>query len=351
MKKNAQDPGAGEGRPSKGPAEANGPGLKPEGEGRPDGKNEKSLSASPVAPSPQALHGPAKESQAAPVSPAQDLESVTEAIDVQENAPALEHFGPSVETPPVPAQQPPKSGANGKDDTEEVFVILPEEGEGSQLPVVETVVVEEQPWDSNLVNTEVLKEVPAAQGQASGSLEDVPLKKVNPLAGPEAEVPHKETESIGDSIEPEEDTAQPEGEEIGAIDEIADLASELDREPELQGSETGIDQEPELHIADQPVQSHRVRTFALIGSLAAVIAVGVFFHTEIQGLIANLAGGAVSTSGSGQAQALVDPSSGIAGPSLNPQDPTEEKARVRRELRSRILLAVDVGLRAEAGKE
>jgi hypothetical protein len=344
MKKNAQDPGAGEGRPSKLPAEAKGPGLKPEGEGRPEGKNPKSLPESPDASSPQAPQ--------ASGGPAQDLESVTEAIDLRESGTAFERFGPSVETPAVPGEQPWKAGTKSKDDTEEVFVILPEEGDGSQLPVVETVVVEEQHWDSNLVNTEVLKEVPAAHGQASGSLEDVPLKKVNPLAGPEAEGAPKDTESIGPAMEQQEMDAAPtaEGEEIGAIDEIADLASDLDRPPDLQEAETGGDQELDLHLADRPVRTHRFRTIVLIGSLAAVVAVGAFFHAEIQGMISKLAGGAVATSAS-QAQALVDPSSGIAGPSLDPQNPTEEKARVRRELRSRILLAVDVGLRAEAGKE
>src|SRR2546426_7654469 len=52
------------------------------------------------------------------------------------------------------------AGGAAPDETEEVLVILPED-DNSQLPVVETVVVEDQAWDSGPTTTEVLKDVPA----------------------------------------------------------------------------------------------------------------------------------------------------------------------------------------------
>jgi hypothetical protein len=250
-------------------------------------------------------------------------------------------------------EKPTEMAQDDRDDTEEVFVIIPEEG-ASQLPVVETVVVEEQPWEAGPTTTEVLKGMqvelaPEEPATVPISLKDVALRKVNPLAPEAPPPPSRETEPIGDTeaLAPQKSSE----EEIKAIDEIADIAGELDHGDALHA---GIDEplpaaSPLIEDLDPPEKAApaggRFRTITILTTVAALVLLGVFFYPDLSKLIWGPGkGGVVSTHGS-------KTGTGVSGGSRPGEGGKEAKSRFREAFRSKVLLAMKVGLRTEAGKE
>jgi hypothetical protein len=206
---------------------------------------------------------------------------------------------------------------------------------------VETVMVEGQPWEGGPTTTEVLKEVPS-----NVPLEDVALKKTNPLSMPR---PGAERASRPDA-EAEADLLGAKQEEAGVIDEIADIAADLNRDEPI---DAGLDFPPSSAAKTEgiprdraPSGSGRIRFLAIAASLAAAALVGVFFWPDLKSVYDKYAGG-------GQRGAVAGgrPVQALGNPAGTGQDPAGPEGASRSALRSRILLAMQVGLRAEAGKE
>jgi hypothetical protein len=223
-------------------------------------------------------------------------------------------------------------------------VILPEEeADVSQLPVVETVVVDDQPWESGPTTTEVLKDVPAdleagdapASPATTASLQAVPLVKSNPLGDSppeEAAPPYALAGATGRHV-----TGK--SEEIKVIDEIADIAADLEHEEPLAEEATEeVTSAASPDLASSAPASHRGRWIVVASSLAAVVLAGVFFYPDLEKLYWKAVGGTPGTPG--VVQAL-----GEHGGSAAAVD------EARNELRAKVELAFRVGLRAEAGKE
>lgn len=349
----------------------------------PEGKSPSSLPSKATGSS--AVRKPGSSAQPKPVQEssitervpeyAQDTESVTEAIHFNGGKPfrpdAVDTEMEESPTESVGAGLDARTADISRDDTEEVFVILPEDAaETSQLPVVESEVVEERPWEASPSTTAVLKGMPQVTGgtspiaaSAPTSIEDVPLVKMNPMATAASEtetVSPSGSDPITGLVRTAESTLQKQGgeEELGAIEEIAGIA-DLDREEPI---EENIDGTTKLDLLPETEQSttasgHKgsrvARILVAASALAALIIVGVFFSSDIGKLYFGFfGGGSPSDSGSGaQAQAL----SPVAPVPTIPVDPDaaaqEALASTRSDLRSKILLAVQVGLRAEAGKD
>ena len=243
----------------------------------------------------------------------------------------------------------PNAEADG-DATEEVFVILPEDsGEISSLPVVESEVIEEKSWEgTGPTTTDVLKNVPDASPQGSVALEDVALKKENPLAPP--------TDTATQQISPPEAASGAAGDEravegeIGAIDEIADLAADLERDEATLGSGPSLETAPTAEIDSHKSvpRRHGGRLFAAALALAAAGA-GVFFYPQIEEFILGFGGVGSSPTRGNQAHAVVQPKPKDA-PDAD-KIAREAKATARTAFRTKVLLSMQVGLRAEAGKE
>ncbi len=274
-------------------------------------------------------------------------ETATESMEATDER-ALAPDEPSTEsvmTEMVEGLPSSKTGDVAREDTEEVFVILPEEGPG-QFPVVETVVVENQPWEAGPTTTEVLKEVPS-----NVPLEDVALKRTNPLSLSKTDTEHLDRPETGGGEE--QDDLSLEKEEAGVIDEIADIAADLNRDEPM---DAGIDLPRKAMAKTEGMPrdrgaagSRRIRFLALASSLAALVLVGIFFWPDLNAVYERYAGGGRTgpvAGGHHQVQALGSPHGGTGT-----QDPTQEAQAARTALRSRILLAMQVGLRAEAGKE
>ena len=283
---------------------------------------------------------PLKESEVLSVAPTEvaDADLATDSID-----------------PPTDVLPVRKPGDGSRDDTEEVFVIIPEEGAGG-LPVVETVEVEDQGWDAGPTTTEVLKEMPlsapqGAAGRAPGepkghvALEDVPLKKVNPMAEAEVPPPAAPDGSPGSALEEKAEKAS--DEEIKVIEEIAGLAADLDHEEPLGA---GLDEAPErADLSDQDFSSiaevrrggGKLRLIAAVSALAAVVVLGVYFWGDLASYF----------QGGGEVAPVKTAAAAVATKSGTQTPVKDEKTVAREALRSKILLAVRVGLRAEKGKE
>lgn len=252
---------------------------------------------------------------------------------------------------------PPKGGSGDvtRDDTEEVFVILPEENESGQLPVVETVVVENQPWETGstgLVTTDVIK-----GSQKEAPIEEVALKKTNPLTKPDGE-----TEGLSHP-DPTTDVIASQGldsekgeDELGVIDEIADIAADLHQEEPI---DAGLDMasKPADESAERggeriTAKGRRLKFVAFSCSVAALVLVGVLLYPSLEKYYTRITGGGEVVSTSGEAQALGTARPGPGGGVEDPGHAGKEPGVVSRNaFRSKILLAMQVGLRAEAGKE
>jgi hypothetical protein len=261
-----------------------------------------------------------------PGSIEEELESATESIDSDEATRARTSLDLRSQT-----------GSVG--ETEELFVILPEE-ESGQLPVVETMVVEEQPWESGPTATELLKDVPedlSVADTSTGALDDVPLRKTNPLStGLVSDEDDGDTEDVGIARD----------DEIKVIEEIADIAADLESEEPPPESESEPD-EPRARVSPVvPAHEEQVaapaggnrKKFLILGSaIAALVLAGVFFHSDLERIFLKKSGGEGTGSGTVAVTKVPVPVPVPVGP--------------RDELRAKIHLAMQLGLRGEAGKE
>ncbi len=254
----------------------------------------------------------------------EELESATESIEFEEAAQARTSLDPRAQT-------------SSPGETEELFVILPEE-ESGQLPVVETMVVEEQPWESGPTATELLKDVPADLGDEETStgpeLMDVPLMKVNPLS----------TGVVSGEDDGDTEVALARDDEIKVIEEIADIAADLESEeppPEPESEEPRQRVAPAARSHEEPIEApvgrNRKKLIVVASSIAALVLAGAFFHADLEKIFLRKSGGE-GTSSTTTAVTKVGPTpTPAAGP--------------REELRAKIHLAMQLGLRGEAGKE
>jgi hypothetical protein len=186
---------------------------------------------------------------------------------------------------------------------------------------------------------------------------------MNPLATAASEteaVSHSGSEPITGLVRTAESALQKQGgeEELGAIEEIAGI-DDLDREEPIEENIDGTTKIDLLPEAEQSTTasgrkgSRVARILVAASALAALIIVGVFFSSDIGKLYFGFFGGGSPSDGGsgGQAQAL----SPVATVPTIPVDPDaaaqEALVSTRSDLRSKILLAVQVGLRAEAGKD
>ncbi|MBI4583423.1 MAG: hypothetical protein HY717_05305 [Planctomycetes bacterium] len=222
----------------------------------------------------------------APIQPAADFnagtEMVTQSID--------EHISP------VLKDGPPT-------ETEEVLVLLPDEGEGGKegsgkgeaIPFVETQEVEEAD-----INTDTAASGKPVGSTTAESIENIGLKSVNPLAGTEEIAGAEGTSEAGGSTgRPEAEASGSDTENIGVMDEIAELATSLDEDilnagtasdsaskegvkdqvgdaagPLLEGSE-------DIAAAESAPQKSKTRVLLVASGLAASIGLGLFFFPEI----------------------------------------------------------------------
>ena len=248
---------------------------------------------------------------------------------------------------------PSRKGESVQPETEEVFVILPEDEETSALPVVETTVVEDQNWQGGPTTTEVLKEVPsdlaAAETTATVPIEDVPLVKANPLATGAVNLASvtAPTEAISSADVP--------GEEIKVIDEIANIASDLDNEEPLGESLSDGSKAPTALVgqfgADNgPAPRGRVRAVAWLTALAAAALVGVLFYPDLKNVYQELTGtGSPTVASNAGAKAHASTTAGTK-PIEAPGGEETAESPDRIAFRSRIHLALRVGLRANEEK-
>ncbi len=248
---------------------------------------------------------------------------------------------------------PARQGESAQPETEEVFVILPEDEETGALPVVETTVVEEQPWQGGPTTTEVLEDLPsdltAAETTATVPIEDIPLVKANPLATGAVDLAEVQAQAE------EAEAAAPPAEEIKVIDEIADIASDLDNEEPLgeslaDGSKSPTGLVGPFGVEDGPAPSGGIRAVAWLTALAAAALVGVFFYPDLKKVYQELTGtGApvVASNAGGKVHALT---SAPAKPSDAPGGEETAESPDRLAFRSRIHLALRIGLGANPEK-
>ncbi|MGH9362218.1 MAG: hypothetical protein ACRD2T_09890, partial [Thermoanaerobaculia bacterium] len=284
----------------------------------------------------------------------EDIEPATESMEEEPlESLATEELGGTGGSGPLAGARTDKdlATAGTEKDSDEVFVILPEDTDTANLPVVETAVVDDQSWEGGPTTTEVLKDLPAdlaaAETSTTAALEDVPLMKINPLS-----TAAHNTVAIADA-----DPAAAEGvgeEEIKVIDEIADIAADLEQEDAARAPRRVQVAAPLLAPSSAidvptspPAGSRRLRYVAALSSIAALILVGVFFLPELKGLYRKYIGGEVEVAGSTvgpKAHALTPPRPPVSGGA-------EGEVSPREELRAKIQLAMRLGLRADAGKE
>jgi len=243
-----------------------------------------------------------------------------------------------------------------KSDAEEMFVILPEDGaDTSQLPVVETVVVEDQGLGEMAPQiTQIQEEIPPELNtdlpteQPSIPLEQVGLKRTNPLMGEDVEEDsqHTEIQGLSDSqlatsmVDPSDFDLEMQsgGEDIGVMDEIADFTADLDGEGDMgMGMGMGMGDEDSMGSLDDSMEdsfersSSGSRTLRLLITTVAVATfalLGLFFYGKFTG-------------GGDDGVATATANAGTGG----------ELEASRQALRQKIFLAVEVGLRAEAQRE
>ena len=241
-----------------------------------------------------------------------------------------------------------------RNDTEEVFVILPEDDQDAvALPVVETQVVDDVGLDAGPSSTEVLRHSPTESGPSPASTQElasIPLKKSNPLRPGSTEeidvasVRKAETEVLEAQILAANGGKQGAADdEIRVIDEIADLASDIGSsggaKPDTARPTEAVDF-PRAEESDAPAKSGRgARTLFLVGSLAALVAVGVFFQEDLLRVYEQYVGGGSTGNSGASAQALTQPSPASGGALASANE-----AESREHLQERVSLAFRIGL-------
>jgi hypothetical protein len=293
---------------------------------------------------PRAISASPEKTLIIPHEDAELAESATDSLDPEEGMGGSQTEAMAAEGVGLPGQD---TGTPG--DTEEVLVLLPDDGSES-LPVVETMVVEDRTWEAGPTTTDVLKDVPAdlsPRSPTNVSLEDVPLMKVNPVSLAEGK-----TEDLG-SAGPTgsfKEGGKGEDEEIKVIDEIADIAADLDQEESLSEEPRPLNIPQAMNSPDglgeeqAPAGSRRIRLVALLSSIAAVILVGVFFYPDLELLYRRFTGG---ENGGSVAHAGGQPRTG----GESGRSGADSGAMGREDLRTKVHLAMQIGLRADAGKE
>jgi hypothetical protein len=199
----------------------------------------------------------------------------------------------------------------------------------------------------------------------AAGIENIPLRKTNPLEGPDEATAEQATSGVGE-------TAQTRT--VGVIDEIAELAASLD--PELISAKSPIRQSSEgedrpltfaadVGIDDVAPRARKGRMVFVVGSFAALVAVGVFFWQDIEGLVRGVLQreNVASASGGGPGTGIespVDgaPNDGMGGPdsASSGGQPGEigrpvEQSSTREVVRDRVVLSLKLGLQWVEGKE
>lgn len=246
------------------------------------------------------------------------------------------------------------------DENDEVLVLLPDDQQGTEgIPLVETETIADETWNDG-----------ADGDQDTESIVNAGLKTANPR-NPEAEFLDDFDESAG--------------EPVGVIDEIAALATSLDQDilgaddDEVSGAvgsagDDGGDFEPEYssdEFETAPRRGGRLRVLMVAASMAAAIALGVYFYPSIleqfnlgtgsdgSGAVASAGGVPGQPDGAGvEPQGRGDPGSPDAtgrqpdpvakGPGISA---TPTGSETRTVLREKVLLALDLGIQWDSEEE
>lgn len=237
-------------------------------------------------------------------------------------------------------------------DTEDVFVILPE-GEGGDIPMVETEAVDEMDG----TRTE------AVPMQSMESLADIPLRSSNPLLGDTQEV---EEQAVEESLELEEGVEDLEQMASDMDDEILRAPSRTaDRDDDLLEEDTGgevVSTSADSHAAAAApgTRSGFKAAFAL-AAMALFAAGGYYAYVTwyVPSLGTGPAGGSLGSAAiggpggidSGPAVPAGDGTSVASAIPVEPLIAEGAQAASRDAFREKLLLAVELGFGGEVSNE
>ncbi|HVR75844.1 MAG TPA: hypothetical protein VMT52_16045 [Planctomycetota bacterium] len=237
-------------------------------------------------------------------------------------------------------------------DTEDVFVILPE-GEGGDIPMVETEAVDEMDG----TRTE------AVPLQSMESLADIPLRSSNPLLGDTQEV---EEQAVEETLELEEGAEDLEQMASDMDDEILRAPSRTAaRDDDLLEEDTGdevVSAPAGRHTAAAAPRSHSgLKAVLSLAAMALFAAGGYFAYVTwyVPSLGTGPAGGSLGSAAIGTPAGIdrgVDVPAGedTSVASASPVDPDVAEgaqAASREAFREKLLLAVELGFGGEVSNE